>query len=147
MAIGSPGGLEAIPAIAAQDFTLQMSHFFSRQFSLAGSESLAIFSEYLMNWTKMPSYVERGAACVSSGRPPRAGHGSRSHFYPRGYRLLFITIGIMLIKRPNVTVDPKGKFCYGRGILKMMVTSHPGIQPRQPTGAASPIDLSASLRR
>jgi hypothetical protein len=51
------------------------------------------------------------------------------------------------MKRLDVPVDPQEKFCYGRGILNMTVTSHPGISPRQPTGAASPIDISASLRR
>jgi hypothetical protein len=65
----------------------------------------------------------------------------------RCYRLLFTRIGIMLIKEVDVPVDPKGKFCYGRGILKMTVTSHPGISPHQSSGAPSPIDLFPSLRR
>jgi hypothetical protein len=76
-----------------------------------------------------------------------AGQCSRFPSHPRGYRLLFSTIGIILIKRLDVPVDPEGKFCYGRGILKITVTSHPGISPRQSTGAPSPIDLSSSLRR
>ena len=76
-----------------------------------------------------------------------AGQCSRSPSQPRGYRLLFSTIGIMLIEELDVPVDPKGKFCYGRGILKMTVTSHPGISPHQSSGAPSPIDLSPSLRR
>jgi len=92
--------------------------------------------------------MERGAACAGSGLHPRwRVKVPGPQFHPGGYRLLFSTIGIMLIKRLNVPVDPKGKFCYGRGILKMTLTSHPGNPPRQPTGAASPIDLSASLRR
>ena len=129
--------------------TPMMSHFFHLEFSLAGpGKARRNIAADLIIWTKMPSYIGRGAACVSSGLSPP---GSRSRFpvpfSPRGYWLLFITIGIMLIMRLNVPVDPKGKFCYGRGILKIMVTSHPGIPARQPTGAASPIDLSASLRR
>jgi hypothetical protein len=54
---------------------------------------------------------------------------------------------IMIIYDSDVPVDPEGKFCYGRGILKITVTSHPGIPPRQSTGAHSPMDLFASLRR
>jgi hypothetical protein len=54
--------------------------------------------------------------------------------------LLFRIFGIMLINDKygsEVPVDPEGKFCYGRGILKMRVTNHPGIPPRQSTGALS----------
>ena len=107
-----------------------------------------IFSDDLINWTKMPSYIERDAAGVSSGLPPRwQAKVPGPIFTPRGYRLLFSTIGIMLVKRLEVPVDPKGKFCYGRGILKILVTSLPGIPPRLSSGAPSPIDLSPSLRR
>jgi hypothetical protein len=96
----------------------------------------------------MPSYIiERGAACLGSGLPSRRQVEVPGPIPFPGYRLLFFPIGIILIIRLNVPVDPQGKFCYGRGILKTMVTSHPGIPPRQPTGAASPIDSSTSLRR
>jgi hypothetical protein len=59
-------------------------------------------------------------------------------------------IGIMLNiinEEPDVPVDPEGKFCYGRGILKIMVITHPGIPPRQPTGAILLLDLFISPRR
>jgi hypothetical protein len=64
--------------------------------------------------------------------------------------LLFSIFGIILISHEyesEVPVDPGGKFCYGRGILKLMVASHPGIPPRRATGALSYIDSSPSLRR
>jgi len=74
---------------------------------------------------------------------PVAGQGFRRQFQPRGYGLLFRIFGIILIineYESEVPVDPGGKFCYGRGILKIMVTNHPGIPPRQSTGALSYID-------
>jgi hypothetical protein len=65
-------------------------------------------------------------------------------------KLLFILVGIMLniIKYlPDLPVDPDGKFCYGRGILKIVVTTLPGIAPRRPAGAALALDLFTSPRR
>jgi len=59
-------------------------------------------------------------------------------------------IGIMfdiIKKESDVPVDPEGKFCYGRGILKLMVITHPGIPPWQSAGAAFLLDLFSSLRR
>ena len=60
-------------------------------------------------------------------------------------------IGIMLkynYSWPDVPVDPQGKFCYGRDILKQqMVISRLLTTPCQSAGAPCRIHQFASLRR